>query len=52
VKPSSNGDRAELARFIKGFWLRFNEPPLLCIEVFEAAQKIRTGSAGFSAELP
>jgi len=30
VKPASLEDRIELAKHIKGFWLRFNEPPSLC----------------------
>jgi CheY-like chemotaxis protein len=30
VKPASMEDRIELANHIKGFWLRFNEPPTRC----------------------
>jgi|SRR6267378_485995 len=40
VKPSSNEERGELARYIKGFWLQFNQPPLVCTEGFEVAQKL------------
>ena len=39
VKPSSNATRAELARMIKGFWLTFNEPPLVSTEGREAARQ-------------
>jgi CheY-like chemotaxis protein len=42
VKPSSNEERRDLAAFIKGFWLRFNEPPLLCVESIEAARALGT----------
>ncbi len=37
VKPASTVQRTELARFIKG-WLLFNQPPLACVEGFQAAQ--------------
>jgi CheY-like chemotaxis protein len=30
VKPASMEEHIELARHIKGFWLRFNEPPSQC----------------------
>lgn len=30
VKPGLMEDRIELAKHIKGFWLRFNEPPSRC----------------------
>jgi len=39
-KPSSTDQRTALARFIKGFWLEFNQPPLMCTEGFGAAQKV------------
>lgn len=39
VKPSDTQTRAALARAIKDFWLTFNEPPLICTEGTEAAQK-------------
>ena len=39
VKPSSLSDRADLARMIKGFWLTFNEPPLICTDGLEAAAR-------------
>ena len=38
-KPSSTETRAQLSRYIKGFWLQFNEPPLLVTEGLEAARK-------------
>jgi len=40
TKPSSTEQRTALARFIKGFWLEFNQPPLMCTEGFAAAQKV------------
>ena len=40
VKPSTNEARSQLSRFIKGFWLQFNEPPILCTEGIEAARKL------------
>lgn len=43
VKPSSSEDRTDLARLIKGFWLRFNEPPMMCTEGVEAARSFHTG---------
>jgi CheY-like chemotaxis protein len=39
VKPSNNEERAQLANNIKGFWLRFNRPPIMCTEGLEAARK-------------
>jgi CheY-like chemotaxis protein len=39
VKPSGNSKRIELAKVIKGFWLDFNEPPLVCTEGWEAARE-------------
>lgn len=39
VKPSSNEARLLLSRYIKGFWLQFNEPPLVCTAGLEAAKK-------------
>jgi CheY-like chemotaxis protein len=39
VKPSSNEARTQLSRYIKGFWLQFNEPPLVCTAGPEAAKK-------------
>jgi len=39
VKPSGVPQRTELARMIKGFWLTFNEPPLICTEGLDAAQR-------------
>src|SRR5882762_2530679 len=40
VKPSTNEERAELARNIKGFWLGFNRPPIVCTEGLEAARRL------------
>jgi CheY-like chemotaxis protein len=42
VKPQSVDTRTALARFIKGFWLEFNQPPLACIEGIEEAMKLYT----------
>lgn len=42
VKPPSNEKRLELARYIKGFWLTFNEPPMMCTEGLEAARLFHT----------
>jgi len=39
VKPASNETRSQLSHYIKGFWLQFNEPPILCTEGIEAARK-------------
>jgi CheY-like chemotaxis protein len=39
VKPSSNEERVRLAINIKGFWLGFNRPPVVCTEGLEAARK-------------
>lgn len=39
AKPGSNEDRAKLARLIKEFWLELNEPPMMCMEGIEAAEK-------------
>jgi CheY-like chemotaxis protein len=39
VKPSSNEARTQLSRYIKGFWLQFNEPPLVCTAGLDAAKK-------------
>jgi CheY-like chemotaxis protein len=39
VKPGDLEQRANLARYIKGFWLQFNYPPLLCSEGLEAARQ-------------
>ena len=40
AKPASNGARDQLSRYIKGFWLQFNEPPMLATEGLEAARKL------------
>ena len=40
VKPSSNEARSQLSHYIKGFWLQFNEPPILCTEGMDAARKL------------
>jgi len=40
VKPSGTPKRDEFARMIKGFWLSFNEPPVVCVEGVAAAKKI------------
>jgi CheY-like chemotaxis protein len=45
VKPPSTEDRTDLARFIKGFWLRFNEPPMMCTEGLEAAQRFHASAS-------
>ena len=39
VKPSSVEERTAFARLVKGFWLGFNEPPMICTEGLEAAQR-------------
>jgi CheY-like chemotaxis protein len=39
VKPASVDKRTELARHIKGFWLNFNQPPLMCTEGFDTARQ-------------
>ncbi|HWD20205.1 MAG TPA: response regulator [Verrucomicrobiae bacterium] len=41
VKPSSTTRRNDFARMLKGFWLDFNLPPLVCLEGLESARKIR-----------
>jgi CheY-like chemotaxis protein len=40
VKPGTNDERTQLARYIKGFWLQFNRPPLICTAGLEEARKI------------
>jgi CheY-like chemotaxis protein len=40
VKPSSNERRIQFAMHLKGFWLAFNEPPIMCTEGLEAALEI------------
>lgn len=40
VKPASNDERLQLARFIKGFWLQFNQPPIMCTEGLGTARQI------------
>jgi CheY-like chemotaxis protein len=40
VKPADNEERARFVRNVKGFWLQFNEPPVICSEGLSAAQKI------------
>jgi CheY-like chemotaxis protein len=40
VKPAANEERTQLAGFIKGFWLQFNQPPIVCTDGLEAARKI------------
>lgn len=42
VKPPSTEARTALARFIKGFWLEFNQPPLACTEGIDEAMKLHT----------
>lgn len=44
VKPSSVQKRLELARLIKGFWIDFNQPPMLCVEGPEVAREIHSAS--------
>jgi CheY-like chemotaxis protein len=41
VKPASTETRTTLARFIKGFWLDFNHPPLACTEGIEEAMRLQ-----------
>jgi CheY-like chemotaxis protein len=41
VKPACVEERNELARLIKGFWLRYNEPPSTCSEMSAGEAKIR-----------
>jgi CheY-like chemotaxis protein len=43
VKPASTGQRIEFARHIKDYWLRFNQPPLMCTEGLEAARQVHAG---------
>jgi CheY-like chemotaxis protein len=40
TKPAGNDERLQLVQMIKGFWLTFNQPPILCTEGVEAALKI------------
>ncbi len=40
VKPASMEDRIELAKHIQGFWLRFNEPPSLCVGIDSVASVV------------
>jgi CheY-like chemotaxis protein len=42
VKPANNERRSELAALVKGFWLEFNERPLVCTESYEAAHEFHT----------
>ena len=44
VKPSAVSKRTDLAKFIKGFWLDFNEAPAVSTEGLEAARKLREES--------
>ena len=44
VKPAATSKRNDLARLIKGFWLTFNEPPIITTEGLEAARKLREGA--------
>jgi CheY-like chemotaxis protein len=41
VKPASLKKRVELAKLIGGFWLEYNEAPIVCTEGLEAARKLR-----------
>jgi CheY-like chemotaxis protein len=41
VKPASLEKRVELAKLIGGFWLDFNEGPLVSTEGLESARKVR-----------
>lgn len=43
VKPSGIEKRADLARYIKGFWLQYNHPPMLCSDGIEAAREFHLG---------
>jgi CheY-like chemotaxis protein len=45
VKPSTNSRRLDLAKVIKGFWLDFNEPSLVCTDGLEAARKALSGGS-------
>jgi len=40
AKPSAMADRTDLAKHIKGFWLRFNHPPAVCTEGLDAARQM------------
>ena len=40
VKPADNEERARFVLNLKGFWLQFNEPPVICSEGLSAAKKI------------
>jgi CheY-like chemotaxis protein len=40
TKPTSTEARNQLSHYIKGFWLHFNEPPMLATEGLEAARKV------------
>jgi CheY-like chemotaxis protein len=39
VKPPGISERAELARMIKDFWLKLNEPPLICTDGLKSTRK-------------
>ena len=49
VKPSTNEERAQLAGNIKGFWLQFNRPPIMCTEGLEAARKLHDEALAHSS---
>jgi CheY-like chemotaxis protein len=40
VKPTSTGDRRDLARLLRD-WLALNEPPLASLAGFKSAQQLR-----------
>jgi len=47
VKPASITDAVEFATLIKGFWLRFNEPPSRCVH----QENEKHGSANFESAI-
>jgi CheY-like chemotaxis protein len=40
AKSSGTIERTELAKTIKSFWLKLNEPPLVCTDGLETARKL------------
>jgi CheY-like chemotaxis protein len=46
VKPASVQKRAELAKAIRAYWLKFNEGPVVSTEGVESARKLRKERSG------
>jgi CheY-like chemotaxis protein len=42
IKPPANDERVQLVHFIKGFWLKFNQSPVVCTEGIQEALRIRS----------